>query len=143
MTARRTLRTIAPSFGRDEMNKSLLCAAFALCGAGVVAQGALPVEFPVDSRPLPAALLKEAIAGKTFNVDLADGSRWRLEYKANGYFFVNTSTGFNGSGDWRADDERLCTRLRGRDMSCNEVRDAGGVLHLRRDSGEVIALRQR
>ena len=90
---------------------------------------------------MAAATLKESLAGRTFNVALADGSRWRLEYKANGYFFVNTSSGFNGTGDWRADDERLCARLRGGQMSCNEVRAAGGVLFLKRDSGEVIALR--
>jgi hypothetical protein len=81
--------------------------------------------------------------GARASVDLADGSRWRLEYKANGYFFVNTSSGFNGTGDWRAEDERLCSRLRGRETSCNEVRDVAGVLHLKRDSGEVIALRAR
>ena len=64
-------------------------------------------------------------------------------YKANGHFFVNTSTGFNGTGEWRAEDERLCTRLRGRDLSCDEVRDAGGTPYLERDSGDVIAWKQR
>ena len=101
----------APSCGVGEMRESLL---FPLCAAvgcrSALAQGALSVEFPIASKPLPAApALKAALAGKTFNVDLADGTRWRLEYKANGYFFLNTSTGFNGTGDWRADDERLCT----------------------------------
>jgi hypothetical protein len=125
------------------MNKLLLCSACALCSAAALAQATLPIEFPADSKPLSAAALKDAIAGRTFNVELADGSRWRLEYKTNGYFFVNTSSGFNGTGDWRAEDARLCTRLRGGDLSCNEVRDAGGVLHLKRDSGEVIALKAR
>jgi len=125
------------------MNKLLVCSASALCAGAALAQVALPIEFPAGSRPMPAAALKDAIAGRTFNVDLADGSHWRLEYKANGYFFVNTSGGFNGTGDWRAEDERLCTRLRGREPSCNEVHDAGGVLHLKRNSGEVIALRAR
>jgi hypothetical protein len=123
------------------MNKLLLSSAAALCCGAALAQASLPLEFPADSKPLTAAALKDAIAGRTFNVDLADGSRWRLEYKANGYFFVNTSGGFNGTGDWRAEDERLCTRLRGGDLSCNEVRNAGGVLHLKRNSGEVIALK--
>ena len=125
------------------MNKLLLCSACALCSAAALAQATLPIEFPADSKPLSAAALKDAIAGRTFNVELADGSRWRLEYKTNGYFFVNTSSGFNGTGDWRAEDARLRTRLRGGDLSCNEVRDAGGVLHLKRDSGEVIALKAR
>ena len=125
------------------MNKLLLCPLSIVCAGAAVAQASLPVEFPAGARPLAAAAVQDAIAGKTFKVDLADGTHWRLEYKANGYFFVNTSTGFNGSGDWHADDERLCARLRGRDMSCNEVRDVGGVLHLKRDSGEIVALRQR
>jgi len=125
------------------MNKLLLCLASALCAGAALAQASLPIEFPAESKPLTAAALKDAVAGRTFNVDLADGSRWRLEYKANGYFFVNTSSGFNGTGDWRAEDERLCSRLRGRETSCNEVRDVAGVLHLKRDSGEVIALRAR
>ena len=125
------------------MNKLLVFFASALCAGAALAQASLPIEFPADSKPLSAGALKDALAGRTFNVDLADGSRWRLEYKANGYFFVNTSSGFNGTGDWRAEDERLCTRLRGGDLSCNEVRDAGGVLHLKRNSGEVIALKAR
>jgi hypothetical protein len=125
------------------MNKFLLCPVALLAAGAALAQASLPVEFPATAKPLAAAALKDAIAGKIFKVDLADGTHWRLEYKANGYFFVNTSPGFNGTGDWRADDERLCARLRGREMSCNEVRDVGGVLHLKRDSGEVIALKPR
>jgi hypothetical protein len=117
----------------------------ALCAAPAVslAQALPPVEFPTPSQPLTAAALKEAIAGKTFDVDLADGSHWRLEYKPNGYFFVNTGSGFNGTGEWRADEARLCSHLRGNPMSCNEVREAGGVLYLKRDSGEVIAFKRR
>jgi hypothetical protein len=105
------------------MHKFLPCPLALLCAAAL-AQGALPTEFPAASRPVAAASLKESLAGKTFNVDLADGTRWRLEY-------------------WRADDSRLCTRLRGAEMSCNEVRDAGGLLYLKRGSGEVIALQPR
>ena len=120
-------------------------AALPLClllAATALAQARCRSSSRAQARPAGAGL-KDALSGKTFNVDLADGTRWRLEYKANGYFFVNTSTGFNGTGDWRADEERLCTRLRGGEMSCNEVRDAAGTLYLRRNSGEVIALKQR
>jgi hypothetical protein len=121
--------------------KALSVALCGFCTATALAQSALPLEFPADAKPIAAATLKESLAGRTFNVALADGSRWRLEYKANGYFFVNTSSGFNGTGDWRADDERLCTRLRGGQMSCNEVRAVGSLMFLKRDSGEVIALK--
>jgi hypothetical protein len=121
--------------------KALSVALCGFCTAAAFAQATLPLEFPAEAKPVAAATLKESIAGRTFNVALADGSRWRLEYKTNGYFFVNTSGGFNGTGDWRADDERLCSRLRGGQMSCNEVRALGGLLSLKRDSGEVIALK--
>jgi hypothetical protein len=121
--------------------KALPVALSGFLAATALAQVTLPLEFPAEAKPVAAAALKESIAGRTFNVALADGTRWRLEYKANGYFFVNTSGGFNGAGDWRADDERLCSRLRGGQMSCNEVRSVGGLLFLKRDSGEVIALK--
>ena len=78
------------------MNKLWLTPVWTLCAGVALAQASLPVEFPAGSKPLAATALKDAVAGRTFNVDLADGSRWRLEYKANGYFFVNTSSGFNG-----------------------------------------------
>ena len=81
--------------------------------------------------------------GKVFDVSLADGSSWRLEYKSNGYFFVNTSTGFNGSGQWQAEDGRLCGQLRGGDRSCNEVRFSQDRMHLKRNSGEVIQYRAK
>lgn len=73
-----------------------------------------------------------------FNIKLAAGNSWRLEYKANGFFYVNTSTGFNSSGPWEAEDGRLCGQLRGRDRACNGVRLDQGPLHLKRDSGEII-----
>ncbi len=135
--------TMVTPFERRSRHEIAASFPLAFCAAPALAQTALPIEFPSDSRPLPAAALKDSIAGKVFTVALADGTRWRLEYKANGYFFVNTSTGFNGTGDWRAEDERLCTRLRGNDPSCNEVRGAGGLVYLKRNSGEVIALTPR
>ena len=144
MTVGRAARTVtAPSCEEVEVKKSLLFPLCLLLAATALAQGALPIEFPSTSKAMSAPALRDALSGKAVNVDLADDTRWRLEYKANGYFFVNTSTGFSGTGDWRADEERLCTRLRGGEMSCNEVRDAAGTLYLRPNSGEVIALTQR
>ena len=42
--------------------------------------------------------MTELIAGNTFSVKLTGGASWRLEYTAGGYYFVNTSGGFNGKG---------------------------------------------
>lgn len=99
-----------------------------------------PTEFPADAAPLAADELKDRLAGKVFKVQLHDGASWRLEYKTNGYFFVNTSGGFNGSGAWDTDGSKLCGKLRGNDVACNEVRQSAGRLYLKRASGEVIAL---
>ena len=119
--------------------KSIELSLSALAVASALAQTA-PKEFPAEGTIPPAAAVKERFAGKVYAATLADGTRWRLDYKSNGYFFVDTSTGFRGTGDWHADDGKLCSRLRGGNASCNEVREVGEVIYLKRDSGEVIAL---
>jgi len=98
-------------------------------------------EFPAD-LPSPAAdALKQKMAGKKYVVKLPTGTTWRLQFNSNGYYFLNvTPSGFNGSGTWRTEDGRLCTQLRGEPMACNEVRERGEVVVLKRSSGEVIDL---
>ena len=97
-------------------------------------------QFPEGASTPNEADVKKYLDDKVFNVKLADGNSWRLEYKSNGYFFVNTSTGFSSSGQWKAEDGRLCGQLKGRDRSCNDVRFHQDLLHLKRDSGEIIQL---
>ena len=105
-----------------------------LCALGVAnAQG-----FPDGSSTPSAAELKTRLGGKVFTVKLADGTSWRLQYNSNGYMFVDTSTGFRGNGEWAAEDGKLCSHLRGRDRTCNDVRVHQDIVHLKRDSGEFI-----
>ena len=85
----------------------------------------------------------ELIAGKAFSVKLTGGGSWRLEYKAGGYCFVNTSGGFNGKSVWRAQDGKLCSEANGTPEVCNDVRVSGGLLYLKRINGEVIVLTPR
>jgi hypothetical protein len=59
---------------------------------------------------------------------------------SNGYMFVDTSKGFKGNGEWRTEDGKLCSQLRGREAGCNDVRFNQGVLYMKRDSGELIQL---
>lgn len=99
-----------------------------------------PTEFPADAQPLSAADLARKVSGKVFNVELQNGIRWRLDYKTNGYLFVNVSNGMATSGPWRAEEGRLCTHMRGGSASCNEVREQGQRLYVKRDNGDVIAL---
>ena len=100
---------------------------------GTNAQG-----FPDGASTPNAEELKKRLGGNVFSVKLADGTSWRLEFKSNGYFFVDTSTGFRGDGQWTADEGKLCSQLRGRDRTCNDARIHKDVLHLKRDSGEFI-----
>ena len=97
-------------------------------------------DFPADATAPTAEQLSAALGGKAFDVAPADGTRWRLEFKSNGYFFININNGFNGSGEWRAEDGKLCTRLQGRDaaMTCNEARLSGAQVLARRTTGEMI-----
>jgi hypothetical protein len=94
--------------------------------------------FPDGAASPTADEIRARLSGTVFSVALADGNSWRLQYTGNGYFYVDTNQGFRATGEWRAEDGRLCGQLRGRDPGCNEVRVHQGVLHLKRDSGEIV-----
>ena len=99
-----------------------------------------PTAFPADATTPAASAVTELIAGRTFGVNLTGGASWRLEYKAGGYYFINTSSGFNGKGNWRAQDGKLCSATSGAPEVCNDVRVSGGLLYIKRLNGEVIVL---
>ena len=107
-----------------------------------LAQPAAPLAFPEDAVAPARADLQQRLAGKVFNVKLADGAGWRLEYKTNGYYFVNTSAGNNDTGQWRAEDGKLCSKGRksNSEGSCNEARVRGNELYVKRTNGEIIQL---
>jgi hypothetical protein len=111
-----------------------------VAAAAVTSASAAPSEFPADAQPLSADGVARKVSGKTFDVQLQNGSKWRLEYESNGYLFFNASGGFATSGPWRAEDGRICSHMRGAAASCNEVREQGQRLYLKRDNGDVIAL---
>ena len=99
-----------------------------------------PTECPADATTPGAGAVNELLAGKTFSVKLNDGASWRLEYKSNGYYFVNTSAGFNGKGTWKAQDGKLCSESSSTPQFCAEARLSGGLLYVKRMNGEVIVL---
>ncbi len=99
-------------------------------------------QFPEGASTPTATEVKQYLADKVFKVKLEDGNSWRLEYKSNGYFYVNTNTGFNGSGQWQAEDGRLCAQLKDRDRTCSDVRLHQDLLHVKRASGEIIQYAQ-
>ena len=107
----------------------------------VVAQTPLPTEFPVDSAPLAPEVLKQRLAGKVFKVKPADGPSWRLEYKASGYVFLDTSSGYRDTGKWRVEGTQLCTDWQRTPSACSETRAKGDVIYVKRNSnGEVVSL---
>lgn len=98
-----------------------------------------PTTFPTEAVPLSPAALQEALAGKVYTVKLVDGTRWRWQFKADGSFYLNVGS-FNGSGKWSTKESALCSEGRDIPASCNEVRQLGGDLLLKRDNGTVVTM---
>lgn len=95
-------------------------------------------SFPDDSTTPSNEEIKRYLESSVLTAAIADGTTWRLEYKSGGYFFINTSRGFNSDGKWQVEDGKLCGELRGRNRTCNEVRMHKGFLLYRRDNGEIV-----
>lgn len=118
------------------MHTGLVTLALASAFASVAASAA--DGFPDGAKTLSAAEVKQRFSDKIFTTKLASGVSWRLEYKSDGYFYVDTSTGFRGAGQWQAADGQLCGQLKGRDHSCNEVRVHQDQLLVQQKTGEVL-----
>ena len=89
-------------------------------------------------------MLRQALSDKKYTVSLADGSNWKLDYKANGYFSITTSTGFNGSGTWKLEAGKLCTSGKEIAATCGFVQQRGDSLFMRRSANnEIIEFRPR
>lgn len=108
----------------------------------VAAQTAMPTDFPADATVLPVETLQERLAGKVFRARLTDGATWRLDYKVNGYMFLNTGTGYSDSGKWIVKQGQLCSEWNRTPSSCLEARATNDAVYVKRvPSGEVVALR--
>lgn len=106
------------------------------------AQSTFPTEFPADSAVLAADALQQRMAGKVYKAKLTDGATWRLEYKANGYVFLNTGTGFSDTGKWSTQGGQLCTEWNRATSGCVEARANNEAVYIKRsNTGEVVALR--
>ncbi len=87
-----------------------------------LAQAAIPIEFPTDALSAGADSLRARIAGKVFRIKPADGTSWRIEYKANGYVFIDTSNGFRDTGTWHVEEGKLCADWHRANGGCSEAR---------------------
>ena len=115
--------------------------ALLLVPLGALAQTEVPTEFPADASPAAAGSLRALLAGNVFHVRPADGSSWRIDYRTNGYAFLDTGSGFRDSGVWRVEDGRLCTDWHKASSGCSEARLKGSSIYIKRASnGEVVVL---
>jgi len=100
-------------------------------------------DFPAESTSPSNEEIKKYVESGVLSAAISDGTTWRLEYKSSGYFFINTSRGFNSDGKWQVEDGKLCGALKGRDRTCNEVRMHKGILLYKRDNGEIVQFTPR
>lgn len=96
-------------------------------------------QFPEGAFPLSGTALQDRIAGKKFSVKPATDYRWRWQFSTDGSFYLNSGN-FNSSGKWSVQDSKLCTEGRNVSAACNEIRELGTKLYLKRDSGEVVEM---
>jgi hypothetical protein len=118
------------------MRRSLLIALFAT--SKVLAQTA-STEFPSDAAPLASAALQQVLAGKEYSVKPATGFGWRWQFKDDGSFYLMSGS-FTDTGKWSVQESKLCTEGRKVTASCNEIRQGGSTLYMKRDSGEIVKL---
>ena len=110
------------------------------CSLGSISFSALADEFPEGVKTPSAAELNGLMKGKTFNVKLPEGLGWKLDYRDNGYFYVNVSNGFNGSGRWSVEDGKMCSNVKTDPTVCNDMRIDGTRLLLKRSNGTIVHL---
>lgn len=108
----------------------------------VYAQTAIPTEFPADAVQLSDEALTERMAGKVYKAKLTDGTTWRVDYKKNGFAFLNLGSGFSDSGKWSTKEGKLCSVWKVAPSACSETRVNDEAVYIKRVStGEVVALR--
>jgi hypothetical protein len=102
-----------------------------------------PKDFPPNAVSPSAQAITEHLAGRVFAYKLSTGADVRVEFNGNGYFFVNSSGGFDDSGKWAPEDGKLCGTLKKLGPFCNEARMSDGVFYARRGNGEIIRYEPR
>ena len=106
-----------------------------------LAQAQVQTDFPPETRIPDAAAIRQQLADRSFEVKLADGSSWRIEFKSSGYMFLDTSKGVRDSGTWRSEDGQWCFDMQKFGKGCNTTREKDSQLYFKRISnGEVVGL---
>ncbi len=102
-----------------------------------------PTSFPADAAAPTAEALRNNVAGKVLHATLFDGSTWRIDYRDNGYAYLDTGSGFRDTGKWHLEEDKLCAEWKKAPSGCNEVRTRGDTVFIKRANGEVVALKPR
>lgn len=109
----------------------------------VFAQAAPAAGFAAEARPLEAEALRLRVNGKAFSYKTAAGGTVRVEYKENGYAFVNVGSS-NDSGKWRIEESAVCVEWSRFPAGCSEFRSVGDTLQAKlRSNGEIVVLNPR
>lgn len=116
--------------------------AIALSSVACLAAAQAPAAaWPESAQGLADDALRSKVAGKVFRTAGGTIRPARLQYQANGFVFLDVSTGFRDTGKWRVEGVNLCTDWQKAPSSgCNETRVAGDIIYLRRTNGELMSL---
>jgi hypothetical protein len=116
---------------------------FLLMPAIVLAQASFPTEFPAGAVALEPEMLRQRLAGKSFNVKPAAGPEYRIQYKGE-YAYLNVyhvRRPINCAGPWRVEGSLACMNWKDDQGGCSEFRLASDVLYRKvPGSGEVVAM---
>jgi hypothetical protein len=121
------------------MRNAVVLLACALPVAAAAQTAPFPTEFPPGAVEMPPDDLKARLADKVFRVTRADGNHWRIQFKDNGYVFINTNNGFADDGRWRVEGSKLCSDVRRGTSGCADARLVGEQIYLKRSvNGEIV-----
>lgn len=106
-------------------------------------QTASAADFPEGATTPNADEIKQRLAGNDFLINYANGGNARLQFKSNGYFFVNTSTNYSDNGEWTTEDGKVYTRSQKQGANCFAVRVSADSMYLQRTNGEIVKYEPR
>ena len=103
-----------------------------------------PAAWPASASALSADDLRRRVSGKVFGLPLEKGMSARMDFRDNGYVYINVyPSGASDSGRWRIDGNKVCSEMRRFPSGCNEWRAVGDKLMLRRTNGQLVTLDAR
>jgi hypothetical protein len=87
--------------------------------------------------------IHKLLSGNAFTAERPDGNHWKMEFKANGYYFLNTNSGYSDSGEWKVENGKLCAVPKKTPAACSEARLSNGLLVLKRTNGEIVTYKPK